>query len=405
MRNLEFRIKNEKLKAVGYGTQFSILHSQFVICCLGFALMTFTAEVGQAEESLRPLRGLRFRFQQGDKYFLLFNTTQKVEQDVNNQPQITEQTIRLGCDFEITEVEEGGDAWAKYTYRQVAMKSAGSGGDNEFDSEADVNRPKIPLQVLPWYVALGEDIYIKITPHGSITRINGLQAIITSAQSKVLVSAARNRMAAAFDAIDALFTEAEVKTILEDQLAVFPDPCVRPAATDIAVCEPNHWNRIKRIEESDMVIESTFRLAEGPASSKRVEAGGPDGNAIIDVNLVIKTADDSKEMVSSGIKTRREVRGQGRGQIEIDESTGQIINKRLAYDWVDEIKAVSEGQVRRIPPVPKPVRTHVETTFQMIKRDLDPSRPTRGRVEAGKPSAEGETSPTGGSALPEPNKS
>jgi hypothetical protein len=361
----------------------------FMTCAL--ATCVLCACSSRAEE-------LRFRFQPGDRYFLLFSTAQKSEEEVNDQQQITEQAIRLRCDLEITEVEEGGDAWAKYTYRQVAMKNSDSTGYNEFDSDVDVNRPRIPLKVLPWYVALDEQLYIKITPQGRITRINGLQAIITSAKSKILISAARNRMAMAFEAVDSLFTEAETKTILEDQLAVFPDPCVRPEANDIAVSEPsstrraNQWERIKRIEESDMIMESVFRLAEGPASPKRgeqVSAGkpGPDpgnskapsryggisqgGIAVIDVNLVIKTADDAKEIVSSGIKTRREVWGQGQGRIEIDKSTGQIINKRLAYDWVDEIKAVSQGQVRRIPPVPKPVRTHVESTFQMIKRDSD----------------------------------
>jgi len=309
---------------------------------------------------------LGFRFRQGDKYFLLFNSSQRTEQEVNDQPYVTEQAVRFGCDLEITEVEENGAAWAKYTYRQVAMKSSDSSGKNEFDSEVDVNRPRIPLQVLPLYVALNEELYIKITPYGSIARINGLQAIITAAQNKVLVSVARRSMGTAFEVIDATFSEAEVRKILEDHLAVFPpsgvlrtDPCAYPAANDIAVGEPNQWTRIENIEDSDMVMESVFRLAEVRS----------DGNAVIDVNLVIKTSDNVKEVISSGIKTRREVGGRGRGQIEIDKSTGQIINKRLVYDWVDEIKAVSQGQIRRIPPVPKPIHTHVETTFQMIKRD------------------------------------
>ncbi len=373
---------------------------------------------------------LRFRFQPGDKFYLYLVSVAKQMTTQVASPgapgRITEQTIRLGCDLDIKEVEEDGCAWAKYTYRQVAMKIEGPGVSIDFDSDA--NQPKVPLQVLPLAMAVGEGFYVKITPQGRIDKINGLQAIISSAKAKVPGVAGRSQI---LQTIDNQFGEAVTRRDIEDQLAVFPDPCMRSrlgedtagAAEEIEMpsrsraVEPGQepqtavdtWSRIERIDEEKIVVERTFRLKgrrpapvlepnAQPSSKVAVTDQISEFDSIpqsqnwcwvIDVNIVVRPAADVKETVRGGVRMRREVSGRGAGQIEIDESTGRIINSQTTKDLVEEIKFSSEGPVRRIPPVPEPARTHVVTAFRMIKR------------ESGKPPA---SPPPDGTVESEPNQ-
>jgi peptidoglycan hydrolase-like protein with peptidoglycan-binding domain len=352
---------------------------------------------------------LRFRFEPGDKFFLVSVNEQTTTQVVDGNQQVTSQTIRLGCDLDIEEVEEDGCAWAKYTYRQAAMKINDQGVNIAFDSDA--NQPKVPPLALPLATAVGEGFYIRITPQGRIDKINGLQAVASSAKAKVPNIATRNQVV---QAIDKQFSEAVVKRELEDQMAVFPDanagtgpasarfgetgdPCLvtrvtgdeQPATT---------WNRTEQVDEDKIVVERIFRLRERGAS------GDTPGIAVIEVNVVIRPAANVIEQVAGGVRTRREISGQGAGQLEIDEATGRIINKRLTRDTVEETKVSSEGQVLRIPPVPGPTTKHIVKTFQMITRLGDGAAveetgtPSRSRKrDSGKP-------PPGGVEGSQPNQ-
>ena len=93
------------------------------------------------------------------------------------------QTTRLECDFDIEEVDENGIAWAKYTYKRVTMKIRSE--EQKVDYDSDANQVKIPLQAMPLRMAVGEWLYLRITPQGRIEKINGLQALITYAKAKM----------------------------------------------------------------------------------------------------------------------------------------------------------------------------------------------------------------------------
>ena len=361
--------------------------AQIIVCCV-----CALASLAEGAEQLR------FRFQPGDRFYLVSVDEQTTTQVVDGNQQVISQTIRLRCDLDIDEVEENGCAWAKYTYGRVAMKITGPSTKVEFDSGA--NQQKVPSQAMPLAVVVGEEFYVKITPQGRIDKINGLQSVAGSAKAKVPNTAGRNQVV---QAIDSQFAEAVVKRELEDRLAVFPDlnavtgpasarsprgeagdPCLvtPPSAGRGDEERVTTWSRTEQIDEEKIVVERTFRFKERMASGDT-----PGGITIIEVNVVVRPAADVDETVRGGVRMRREISGQGAGQIEIDEPTGRIINERLVQDSIEEIKAFSEGQVRRIPPIPEPTRTHTIATFQMIKRDSEkpPASPPPGGVEGSQP--------------------
>jgi hypothetical protein len=219
----------------------------------------------------------------------------------------------------------------------------------------------MPPQVLPFYLALGESFFVRITPQGRITNVNGLSAVVGNAKSKLPNVVIKDQL---IQVIDRQFDEAAIKRGLQSQLAVFPpvSPDERASrggdANAGAIGIGDTWSRRQGSDEDKVSLERIFRL-------KQVR----DGIAVVDVNNVVNS-DASAGLVFIGErKAMREVSNRGTGQIEIEESTGRIINSTLTQDVVEKITFLPEGAMRRPPPAPAPTRTHIVTTFQMIRRN------------------------------------
>jgi hypothetical protein len=325
--------------------------------------MALPAGIGRAGE-------LCFRFKPGDKFSFVSTTDTKKVRYVDANDEQLQQMLRLECDFDIEEVDLDPDgvcrgAWAKYTYKHIVFNSRGKGVDMDYDSDA--NRPKVPPQVLPLHLARGESFFVKITPQGRIDKINGLPAVAGNAKSKIPGFADRDRLV---QLVEEYFDEASIRGELEGRLAVFPDTGAVP--TDIG----DTWSRQERNDEDKTSLQWTWRLSQRLGTA-------PDVKAIIDVNLIILPIPESRPAIAeespgkepdvtiAGLKARREVSGRGAGQVEVDEATGRIINSTLTQDLVEKLEFLPEGPVRRTPPAPAPVHTHIVTTFKMIKRNSD----------------------------------
>lgn len=356
MKNLEFRIENEGLK-----TAIPILNSQFLIAGVVFALMIFTAGIGQAEEFLQ------FKFKPGDKYFLLSVIEQKTIQVVDGNEQVNEQTVRIGCDLDIEEVDENDCAWARYTYRQCALNIKRPNVDIQFDSEA--NQPRVPAEAMPLYLVIGESLFLKITPQGRIISINGLSALLSSAKARAPLLAFRSQVVSG---IDKNFAELPIRRRLEEQLAVFPPGQKTDDGNSVVGFS---WSRVEEVNDEPKQIQLwLYQLKQ-----RR------DGIAFIDVNVAISPPADLDEVVTGGVKARREVSGKGSGTVEIEEATGRIINEKVTRETVDEIKASPQGPVLRLPILRPPVTIRTVTNFQMTKRQDSSTLSTFIPPEANKP--------------------
>ena len=360
MKNLEFspwdslrRIKNEKLKAVRCQSRFSILNSQFLICCVGLLLC-----------SNAMADSLRLKFVPGDKYSLVSVAEQKMSRVIDGNELAGEQTIHLECDLDVEEVDENGVAWARYTYKRVIMKLRSK--DQKLDFDSDANELKTPILAAPFKLALGESIYLRITPQGHIEKINGLLSLITYAKGKMGSFPGADTVS---QSIDRQFDEPEVRRTLEDQFAVFPDSNNEGTiwtCKEVLSSADLSYAGVGQVEEVNIVFEKTFRL--------NTDKSRQGGISVVDVNLIIRpevanavntrTPDQS---VVAYTKAVREISGDGAGQIEIENATGRIINSKMTQDMVEKVKLVTQNQMLRPMSGSQPAITHEVTTFQMTK--------------------------------------
>jgi hypothetical protein len=174
--------------------------------------------------------------------------------------------------------------------------------------------------------------------------------------------------------IEQQFDESVVRRMLEDRLAVFPDPNQEGSVwsrVEVLSADDVGSPIIEKVEDVNVISEKTFRLnreKSGPAPK------GRDGIAVEDINLVFRPAPvvvvnnpGSGQEPKEFLKTTREISGTGAGQAQIEEATGRIINYTMTQDIIERLKYVSQGSIRRAPPDPQPLISHSVTTFQMTK--------------------------------------
>ena len=275
MKNLKLRIVvGLAIPSGRRDCQFLILNSKFLIC---FVAAMFCS-VAMADS-------LKFKFAPGDKYSLVSDTEQRTARVVDGNERVAEKTLRLECDFDIEEVDEAGFAWGKYTYRRAAVKVKSPELNFVFDS--DVNELRTPIQAMPLRMVVGEELYLRITPQGRIEKINSMQAFIATAKAKIGNFAGADKIG---QAIDQQFTEPVLRRVLEDQMAVFPEPNKEGATwvrTDVLSSAEAGYPKVEQVEEANMVFERTFRL--------NPDKSGRDRIAVVDVNLVRDSMTDRQD--------------------------------------------------------------------------------------------------------------
>jgi hypothetical protein len=326
--------------------------------------------------SVATAESLKLKFVSGDKYSVVTAIDQNAMRVIDGNEQKTEQSLRIECNLEIEEVDEQGCAWAKYTYSRIFMRIQSESQKLSYDSDA--NQSKIPMKIMPLKMALGESVYMRITPQGRVAKINGLQTLIGSAKAKLANYPGAEKVLP--DIINQ-FTEPAMRRELENQLAVFPDAnwtggpwCRRDVLSSVDI----GYAAVEQTEEVNMMVESTFQL------NPKKSAGN--GIAFVDVNVVLKQESNPLSNVSlSEIAARatREIAGEGAGRIEIEEATGRIISSKITRDMVEGIKFITPAHMIRPPRGPEPLISHTVTTFQMTK------------IEEGKTAQPGDTNEKG----------
>ena len=161
--------------------------------------------------------------------------------------------VRLGCDLDIEEVEENGCAWARYTYRRVAMKVKGPGSGLSISIPTQISRgapaASRRFAALP---CRGRGVLCQNNPagpHRQNQRPAGRcqcrkgQSSQSTKRAEPVYTGHRQPVWRGLD-----------KRELEDQLAVFPDACLVTAERAVAESPSgievgDTWSRSERIDE------------------------------------------------------------------------------------------------------------------------------------------------------------
>jgi len=261
----------------------------------------------------------KLKFEKGQKYYTKTITEQKISQTVMGQEQNMEQTIGMGIDFDVNDVDANGNAWIDYTYSWAMSRQKGPMGEIVYDS-SDKDSP-VPPQVLGFAALLGQGFSLQITHDGQVKQIKGLDKMSRNIQKELPEGPLREQMT---KGLDQFLSEEAIKEQTEISMAIYPD---KPVGVG------DSWSKTSSTSHGFAII------MENKWTLKSCE----NGMATIEVLSNIKSNPDAKPMEMGPAKMSYEFTGNQKGLIKMQESTGQILHSKTEQQMSGQMKMIATG--------------------------------------------------------------
>lgn len=285
----------------------------------------------------------QMRFKAGEKYYLRIVTEQKISQTIISQEQNIEQTMEIGYDFDVKNVEPNGNAWVSYTYRWAKFIQSGTGGKVVYDSSEKAST--VPPLAQGFAALLGERFSLKITPQGRVEAVEGLQTVRNNVRKKLPDGPMKEAMMEV--GINQFISEEGVKELMENSMAIYPE---KPVGIG------DSWRKTVALTQgAAMTLENEFILKDRK-----------NGVSFIEVRSNIKSNPKGEPIRMNSGTVTYDLSGKQQGLIEIEESTGRLIRSKTNQEASGQIKVELAGQQSQQPPIP--VKIDGVAIFEMTER-------------------------------------
>ena len=241
----------------------------------------------------------------------------------------TQVSLGLGYRLQVSAVDSQGNASVDCTVTWVKFRQKSPTAEVGYDS-SDKDKPMPPeAQSFGPAGFLGEQFSAQITPQGQVLKMGGLEALRKNMEKKIPDGPARQQV------MQGLTDErlaGSIRDYFLRPLAIYPD---RPVGIG------DSWSRNDSSGIAPYDYENKWTLKDRKA-----------GIVVIDAETTLKQRPQSEQRGTP-------MSGRARGQIEINESTGQILRSKTIE--------VMSGQ-RKIGTSAFDIKTDNVTTFEMTER-------------------------------------
>lgn len=283
-----------------------------VLVAIGcFAVSTYAA----------PKIQYKLRLQRGQKYYAKMVTEQKITQTVMGQSQDIEQSIGLGSDLDVVDVDRSGNAEIRHTYRWAKLRVQGPMQQVVYDSSVKGGSVPGPAQGLAALV--GESYSLSIAPDGRVLIVKGAARMRANVRKKMPAGFAGDlQMSSLAQYID----DQGIKEAAEASMAVLPN---KPVGVG------DSWSgQIVLSESTALIVQNKWTLKQRQA-----------GTATINVVSTIKPNPQAPPRDVGTAKISSQFSGKQRGLIQLEEATGLIVHSKLEQQLSGEAKVVGPQQM------------------------------------------------------------
>ena len=304
--------------------KISVLTAVAIIACL-----IVPTEAGQKIQ-------YKLNLQKGQSYYVRIISDSNVAQEMMGQKSTVEVTAGFGYSFAVKEVDQRGNGWADCTVDWVKFRQKAPMMEVVYDSSEKAS--PVPAGAESVAVLLGERFSAKITPQGQVEELRGLEQLRKNIEKKTPEGPAKQQIMQSLE--EQRFTDS-IKEIFLSPLAAYPD---KPVGIG------DSWTRIVHFKTQPLIFDNKWTLKDRKA-----------GTAIIEASADVKSNPDAVQ--DAPVKVKLDLSGKRIGQIEIKESTGQIILSKITQDLSGQMQAGT---------ITVSMKTHGVTTFEMTERKAEP---------------------------------
>jgi len=289
------------------------------------AWLILPAEAGQKIQC-------RLNLRKGQSYYVRVISDSNVAQEMAGQKSVVEVTAGFGYRFDVKEVDEKGNGWVDCTFDWVKFRQKAPMMEVVYDS-ADKTSP-VPPGAQGVAVFLGAGFSAKITPQGQVEVVKAMEQLRKNIETQIPEGPERKQM---LDAFEKQQLAESMKELCLSPMAVYPDRPVEIGDT---------WTRRVSFKTQPLILENKWTLKDRKA-----------GTAIIEAATAVKS--NPEALQDAAVKMKFDMSGKRLGQIEIKESTGQIVRSKMTQDL--------SGQMQTGAATVS-LKTHGVTTFEMTER-------------------------------------
>jgi hypothetical protein len=273
----------------------------------------------------------RLKFEKGQSYYVRVISDSNTVQEMTGQESVTEVTAGFGYHFDVKEVDEKGNAWVNCTFDWIKFRQKTPKFNVVYDSSKKPSR--VPSGAQAAAVFLGESFSVKMTPQGHVEELKGLEKLRENMGKKLPGGFMKQQMLQSSEQ----HLADSIKELYLSPMAVYPNSPVGIG---------DSWSRTDSFKTQPFVSENKWTLKDRKA-----------GIAIIEASSAIKSRPEP--LGQDVAKMKFEMSGKRAGQIEMKESTGQIIRSEMTKDLSGQAQAGTMAIF---------MRTHTVTTFEMAER-------------------------------------
>jgi hypothetical protein len=319
--SMQGRFFGRTLKVENRKSRISVLVAAAVIV----AWLIVPTEAGQKIQYKLNLR-------KGQSYYVRVISDSNVAQEMMGQKNVVEVTAGFGYRFDVKEVDEKGNGWVDCTFDWVKFRQKAPMMDVAYDS-ANKGSP-VPAGAQGVAVFLGAGFSAKITPQGQVQEVKATEQLRKNIEAQLPEGPERKQM---LDAFEKQQLAESIKELCLSPMAVYPD---KPVGIG------DSWSRTVSFRTQPLIFDNKWTLKDRKA-----------GTAIIEAATGVKS--NPEALQDAAVKMKLEMSGKRLGQIEIRESTGQIMRSKITQDL--------SGQMQTGAATVS-VKTHGINTFEMTER-------------------------------------
>jgi hypothetical protein len=332
------------MKSLGYLS--AVLAGVFV-----FAVILFPVSAGEGSEpppapAPAPADSgkltLKYSFTKGDSYYLKMTMQQEITQKkLEGKKLKSSQTLSLGYEFSVQDIDNEGNASIKVTYKTLHFKQDGPEKKVEYNSTKPAENTAPETKGFASLV--GMSYTMKMSPMGIVSEIEGTGDIISKILEDLDVPDGPMKDQTEKTVKDK-FGDVAVKETMEKMMAIFPDHPVGINDT---------WKKEYEIIRGFPVsLKSTWTL------KRRNE-----GVATLALNANIDST--SRTDAEFGpLKLKYSLTGTQKGTAEIDENTGWIKSSKIKQDISGEVTVTSGAPA----DTAWPINVKSTITFESTKK-------------------------------------
>jgi hypothetical protein len=274
----------------------------------------------------------RLNLRKGQSYYVRVISDSNVAQEMAGQKSVVEATAGFGYRFDVKEVDQKGNGWVDCTFDWIKLRQKAPTMEVGYDSSDKVS--PVPPGAQGVAVFLGVGFSAKITPQGQVEELKGMEQLRKNIETQIPEGPERKQMLEAFEKQQ---LAESIKELCLSPMAVYPDKPVGIGDT---------WSRTISFKTQPLIFDNKWTLKERKA-----------GSAIIEAATTVKS--NPEGLQDAAVKMKLDISGKGVGQIEIKESTGQIIRSKMTQDLSGQMQAGAMAIS---------MKTHGVTTFEMTER-------------------------------------